>query len=172
MVSSLQAKARKAMKKTRKELPFRGEPLRKTPTTMWYKQRAWALSGLRHLRAPVAIWPSDRLAKGFKIIPQKNCCVQPFCDINSVEHEPTWTEIIGTLVSLLMGTPGLDWTHPTSHVETFAGGQAVTRGEIKARAKKRALNRIQHTFNELRVWGLREGWPHRRRGFGRELRGR
>ena len=42
------------------------------------------------------------------------------------------SEIIGTVVSLLLGIPGLDWSRPSTHVETFAGCQSVTFGEIKA----------------------------------------
>ena len=52
------------------------------------------------------------------------------------------TEIIGTLVALLMGVPGLDWSRPCTHVETFAGCQAVTMGEIQERVS-RGVKRIE-----------------------------
>lgn len=61
------------------------------------------------------------------------CCYIRFKHFRNPSHT-FWTQIIGTLVSLMMGVPHIDWSRPCQHVETFAGCQSVTIGEMQARA--------------------------------------
>ena len=46
------------------------------------------------------------------------------------------TKVIGTIVSLLFGVPGLTWEKDLFHLEVFAGQSEVTKAELEALACK------------------------------------
>ena len=41
-------------------------------------------------------------------------------------------KVIAMLATLIFAQPGLDWSSPIDHFETFAGKMSVTKGEIQA----------------------------------------
>ena len=53
---TMKAKAKKAMRRTKKDLPFSSTPSPRRLMTMKEKQQSWLLAGLRHLGAPVELW--------------------------------------------------------------------------------------------------------------------
>lgn len=52
------------------------------------------------------------------------------------------SKVIGILASLVFACPGLDWSS-IDHLETFAGKQAVTKGELEAGRTFRNINTRQ-----------------------------
>ena len=149
--SHVQAFSALAMVDVLKRMPFTSKGAKKTKPnrlSQLDKQRQWVTQGLKHLKAPAATRLCFR-----KLSRSPSLAIHPNPPIPNIVLDYTFifracialgSKVLSVLASMVFATPGLDWS-AIDHLETFAGKQSVTKGELEAGHTK-----LYHAFGD--VW--------------------